>query len=119
MGGTTRPQPLSRTGTRTILTQIAADSLGLPMESVTAESGDSTLPPSPVEGGSWTAASAGSAVSKACEDVREKLFGHARRMTNSPLADAAIGDVLITGPCYLKQMQLEADYIRLLARDRH
>jgi xanthine dehydrogenase YagR molybdenum-binding subunit len=81
------------TGTRTILTQIAAESLGLPMEAVTAEIGDSNLPPSPVEGGSWTAASAGSAVSKACQDVREKLFAHARKMTNSPLADAAIDDV--------------------------
>jgi xanthine dehydrogenase YagR molybdenum-binding subunit len=81
------------TGTRTILTQIAADTLGLPMKSVTAQIGDSSLPTSPVEGGSWTAASAGAAVSKACVDVREKLFGHARKMTNSPLADADSADV--------------------------
>jgi xanthine dehydrogenase YagR molybdenum-binding subunit len=76
------------TGTRTILTQIAADSLGLAMEQVTAKIGDSDLPASPVEGGSWTAASAGTAVTKACGHVRETLLGYARKMTNSPLADA-------------------------------
>ena len=81
------------TGTRTILTQIAAESLGLSMEAVTAEIGASDLPASPVEGGSWTAASAGNAVTKACADVREKLFAHARKMTNSPLADSDIADV--------------------------
>jgi xanthine dehydrogenase YagR molybdenum-binding subunit len=81
------------TGTRTILTQIAADALGLAMDAVTTELGDSSLPSSPVEGGSWTAASAGTAVTKACADIRERLFGHARKMTNSPLADAELGDV--------------------------
>jgi xanthine dehydrogenase YagR molybdenum-binding subunit len=76
------------TGTWTILTQIGADALGLPIEAVTARIGDSTLPTSPVEGGSWTAASNGSAVQAACEAVQKTLFNHARRMTNSPLADA-------------------------------
>ncbi|MFH5924748.1 xanthine dehydrogenase family protein molybdopterin-binding subunit [Roseomonas xinghualingensis] len=81
------------TGTYTILTQIAADALGLPMEKVTAKIGDSSLPMSPVEGGSWTAASAGSAVQAACNVVREKLFAHARGMDGSPLANAEIGRV--------------------------
>jgi xanthine dehydrogenase YagR molybdenum-binding subunit len=81
------------TGTRTVLTQIAAESLGLPMDSVTARIGDSDLPTSPVEGGSWTAASAGTAVSKACVALRETLFEHARKMTNSPLAGAGVSEV--------------------------
>jgi xanthine dehydrogenase YagR molybdenum-binding subunit len=81
------------TGTRTILTQIAADALGLAMDRVTTELGDSSLPASPVEGGSWTAASAGTAVTKACAELRERLFGHARKMTNSPLSDADIDSV--------------------------
>ncbi len=38
------------TGTYTILTQIAADVLGLPLERVTCQLGDSALPESPVEG---------------------------------------------------------------------
>jgi xanthine dehydrogenase YagR molybdenum-binding subunit len=81
------------TGTYTILTQIAADALGLPMEKVTARIGDSSLPMSPVEGGSWTAASAGSAVHVACNAVREALFKYARGMDGSPLANSEIGRV--------------------------
>ena len=49
------------------MTQIAADALGLPIEDVTFKLGDSSLPKSPVEGGSWTAPSVGSAVQAACE----------------------------------------------------
>lgn len=75
------------TGTYTILTQIAADALGLPMEKVTALVGDSSLPKSPVEGGSWAAASAGAAVDAACRKLRETLFAHARGMDDSPLAN--------------------------------
>lgn len=81
------------TGTYTILTQIAADALGLAMEDVTVELGDSSLPTSPVQGGSWTAASAGSAVMAACRTLRETLFKQAAKIDGSPLADAAIDDV--------------------------
>ena len=81
------------TGTYTILTQIAADSLGLRMEDVTTRLGDSSLPEAPVEGGSWTAASAGSAVYLACEKLRQTLFQHARGMDGSPLANASFEHV--------------------------
>jgi xanthine dehydrogenase YagR molybdenum-binding subunit len=93
------------TGTYTILTQIAADALGLPMEKVTALVGDSSLPMSPVEGGSWAAASAGSAVHVACNAVRETLFKYARGMDGSPLANAEIGRVAFRGG----RMELIAD----------
>ena len=85
------------TGTYTILTQIGADALGLRMEDVTARIGDSSLPTSPIEGGSWTAASAGSAVQAACHAVRETLFKHARRMEASPLANVDLDHVAFTG----------------------
>jgi xanthine dehydrogenase YagR molybdenum-binding subunit len=81
------------TGTWTILTQIGADALGLPIDAVTARIGDSSLPTSPVEGGSWTAASNGSAVQAACEAVQKTLFKHAKRLTNSPLAEAKFEDI--------------------------
>ncbi|MET0221531.1 MAG: xanthine dehydrogenase family protein molybdopterin-binding subunit, partial [Tardiphaga sp.] len=81
------------TGTWTILTQIGADAFGLALEDVQAQIGDSSLPMSPVEGGSWTAASNGSAVQAACDAVKETLFKHARKMANSPLADAKLEDV--------------------------
>ena len=81
------------TGTWTILTQIGADALGLPLADVTARIGESTLPTSPVEGGSWTAASNGSAVQAACEAVKKTLFQLAKKMANSPLADAELEEI--------------------------
>src|SRR5215469_5808413 len=43
------------TGTYTIMAQVAADMLGLPLDNISIRLGDSTLPQSPVEGGSWIA----------------------------------------------------------------
>ncbi|WP_336489342.1 xanthine dehydrogenase family protein molybdopterin-binding subunit [Methylobacterium nigriterrae] len=84
------------TGTYTILTQIAADTLGLTMEDVTTKLGDTRLPEAPVAGGSWTAASSGTAVMKACRDVGEQVFKLARKMENSPLANVDFARVAFT-----------------------
>jgi xanthine dehydrogenase YagR molybdenum-binding subunit len=61
-------------GTYTVMTQIAADILGLPLDKVSFELGDSSLPMSPVEGGSWTVSSVGSAVKAVCDAVRTRLI---------------------------------------------
>lgn len=81
------------TGTYTILSQIGAETLGLEMEQVTVRLADSTLPASPVQGGSWTAASAGSAVMAACQELQAQLFKLARKVDGSPLADASLDDI--------------------------
>jgi xanthine dehydrogenase YagR molybdenum-binding subunit len=57
------------TGTYTVMTQLAADALGLPVERVRMELGDTRLPPSPSSGGSQTAASTGSAVEAVCREA--------------------------------------------------
>ena len=44
-------------GIYTVLAQLAAERLGVPLASVTVEVGDSNLPPAPVAGGSNTTAS--------------------------------------------------------------
>ena len=62
------------TGTYTVMTQVAADTLGLPPESITAKLGDSDLPTAPVEGGSWGAASTGAAVQLACQTIAKALL---------------------------------------------
>ncbi|HWA61508.1 MAG TPA: xanthine dehydrogenase family protein molybdopterin-binding subunit, partial [Caulobacteraceae bacterium] len=49
------------TGTYTILAQIAAETMGVPLELVTVELGDSGFAPAPGSGGQFGAASAGSA----------------------------------------------------------
>jgi xanthine dehydrogenase YagR molybdenum-binding subunit len=61
------------TGTYTIMTQIAAETLGLPLERVRFELGDTALPQAPVSGGSMTASSVGPAVQNACRALRDKL----------------------------------------------
>ncbi len=61
------------TGTYTVMTQIAAEALGLPMEQVTFRLGDSTLPTAPIEGGSSHVTTVGSAVEGVCEKVRTRL----------------------------------------------
>lgn len=67
------------TGTYTILAQIAAEALGLPLAAVSVKLGDSRLPTSPIEGGSWTAASVGSAVKQTCEALIAKLLELAKK----------------------------------------
>jgi xanthine dehydrogenase YagR molybdenum-binding subunit len=61
------------TGTYTILAQIAAEMLGLPMERVRIELGDTNFPEAAGSGGSWGAGSSGSALFEACDVLREKL----------------------------------------------
>jgi xanthine dehydrogenase YagR molybdenum-binding subunit len=61
-------------GAYTVIEQIAADQLGSSLAAVMVELGDSDLPPAPVAGGSNTTASTCSAVLKACNAIRERLF---------------------------------------------
>ena len=82
------------TGTYTIMTQIAAETLGLPMDDVTFSLGDSLMPEAPLQGGSWTAVSAGSAVKAACEEVGEKVLKLAKKMDASPFAGADADDLV-------------------------
>jgi xanthine dehydrogenase YagR molybdenum-binding subunit len=65
------------TGTYTILAQIAAEMLGLPMEHVRVELGDTMFPQAAGSGGSWGAGSSGSALFEACSALREKLAKNA------------------------------------------
>jgi xanthine dehydrogenase YagR molybdenum-binding subunit len=57
-------------GTYTVMTQVAADALGLPLEQVRFELGDSTMPPAPLQGGSGLTAALGNAVHDACRQLR-------------------------------------------------
>ncbi|MBQ1124885.1 xanthine dehydrogenase family protein molybdopterin-binding subunit, partial [Streptomyces sp. B15] len=59
------------TGARTVLAQIAADQLGVPLDAVRIDVGSSDLPTAPLAGGSSGTASWGWAVHKACRELRE------------------------------------------------
>jgi xanthine dehydrogenase YagR molybdenum-binding subunit len=84
------------TGTYTIMTQVAADLLGVPADSVTIKLGDSTLPQSPVEGGSWIAASVSNGIATTCDAIRAELLRLAKQMPGSPLASAGADEVSLT-----------------------
>jgi xanthine dehydrogenase YagR molybdenum-binding subunit len=58
------------TGARTVLTQIAAETLDVPLERINVEIGDSAFGEAPVAGGSAGTSSWGSAVVKACRELR-------------------------------------------------
>src|SRR5580692_10217770 len=84
------------TGTYTIMAQVAADTLGLPIENISIKLGDSALPQAPVEGGSWMAASASHAVLTTANEIRKELLALARKMKDSPLAGATLDDVVLS-----------------------
>jgi xanthine dehydrogenase YagR molybdenum-binding subunit len=81
-------------GTYTMMAQLAAEMLGVPLEHVTVKLGDSSLPDAPVEGGSFTTSSVGSAIHAAARAVQKELLGLAKRMRGSPLAGAKLEDVV-------------------------
>ncbi|MBP7567544.1 MAG: xanthine dehydrogenase family protein molybdopterin-binding subunit [Burkholderiaceae bacterium] len=85
------------TGTYTVMAQIAAAAMGLPLEHVTFRLGDSTLPVAPVEGGSSHVTTVGSAVEGACEKLQKALLKRAQGLTDSPLRGLKFADVECTG----------------------
>jgi xanthine dehydrogenase YagR molybdenum-binding subunit len=83
------------TGTYTIMAQVAADTLGLPLDNISIKIGDSSLPQSPVEGGSWIAASVSNGIVTTAESVRNELLRLAKEVPGSPLANATPDEVAL------------------------
>jgi xanthine dehydrogenase YagR molybdenum-binding subunit len=73
------------TGSYTVFSQVAADALGLPVERVTFELGDTDFPESGVSGGSTTVASVSEAVVGAAAALKSKLVALASSDPESPL----------------------------------
>ena len=67
------------TGAYTAIALTAADRLGVPVNKIAVEIGDSDLPPAPVAGGSNTTASVCNAVAKACAQIRSRIAGAAAK----------------------------------------
>jgi xanthine dehydrogenase YagR molybdenum-binding subunit len=93
------------TGTYTILTQVAADALGLSLDRVRVELASTDYPVTGGSGGSQGAGNTSTAVHRACEALREKLLRTARDDPRSALhgfdtqrAVFADGRVTIDGP---------------------
>ena len=77
------------TGTGTALTIVAAETMGVPLEDVSVKLADSSFPQSPMEGGSWTVSSVGTAVKEACRAIQARLF----KLDASPLVGVRFEEV--------------------------
>jgi xanthine dehydrogenase YagR molybdenum-binding subunit len=111
------------TGTYTIMAQVAADVLGLPIDNISIKLGDSSLPQSPVEGGSWIAASVANGIATTAEAIRNELLRLAKQMPDSSLANAATDDVALADGKLVSKSDLSravsiADAMRHGAVDR-
>jgi xanthine dehydrogenase YagR molybdenum-binding subunit len=99
------------TGTYTALTQIAAAAMGLNTDEVQVLIGDSSLPTAPLQGGSFTISSVGSAVQQACTALQKQLLEAAQKIDDSPFADVSRDEVTFEDG----QLRLKADPSQQLA----
>jgi xanthine dehydrogenase YagR molybdenum-binding subunit len=81
------------TGMWTVVAIVGAQSLGLPVERVRPEIGDSALPPAPVAGGSQSTASVSPAIEKAAQSAKTKLIQLAVREKKSPFSGMKPEDI--------------------------
>ncbi|MFJ9362256.1 xanthine dehydrogenase family protein molybdopterin-binding subunit [Streptomyces mirabilis] len=77
------------TGARTVLAQVGADALGVPLERVRTEIGNSDLPSASLAGGSSGTASWGWAVHEACTRLRAGLAEHTGPLLEPGLSASA------------------------------
>ncbi|WP_214370861.1 xanthine dehydrogenase family protein molybdopterin-binding subunit [Pseudonocardia sp. H11422] len=83
------------TGTYTILAQTTADVVGVPIDRVRVQLGDTSLPGAPVAGVSQIANSLTGAVSRAATAARDELVALAMDHEQSPLRTARADDLVI------------------------
>jgi xanthine dehydrogenase YagR molybdenum-binding subunit len=81
----------------TILTQVAAEGLGLPIDRVRVELGRSDLPAGSGSAGSWGAPNTSVALHRACEALREKLLASAQNDARSPLHGLDLQRAVLSG----------------------
>ncbi|WP_075793680.1 xanthine dehydrogenase family protein molybdopterin-binding subunit [Massilia putida] len=100
------------TGTYTVMSQVAADALGVPVDRVRFELGNSQMPEAPVSGGSTTVASVAPAVQAAGKALRLKLLGIAAADERSPLFGATADQVGVDATSDGGELYLLADPAR-------
>ncbi len=87
------------TGTRTIIAQVAAESLGLPINAIQVKIGDSGLPQSGASGGSTTVGGVSASTRKATLNALEKLLEAVAGGLGAPLdqLEAVDGKIQVKG----------------------
>jgi xanthine dehydrogenase YagR molybdenum-binding subunit len=82
------------TGTYTVMTQVAADAFGLPVNKITVKLGDSSFPKGAQSGGSQVSASVGPPIRAAALGVVSKLINLSISDQASPLHGYKEGDII-------------------------
>lgn len=106
------------TGTYTVMTQVAAEALGVSSQQIKFELGDTNLPNAPMTGNSMTVGSVSPAVHQAATAAREKIIQMAIADIHSPIYHAAIADIGVeSAQIYLKSDSSQRDsYSEILRR---
>jgi xanthine dehydrogenase YagR molybdenum-binding subunit len=103
------------TGAYTVIALTAADRLGVELDKITVELGDSDLPPAPVAGGSNTTASVCNVVAKACEQIRARIAEAAVSAPNGPFAGQDAARLVLAGGA-LRDADSEAEPLETAIR---
>lgn len=85
------------TGTYTILTQVAAERLGLPIDRVRVELGRTDFPAGAGSGGSWGASNSSVATHRACDAWCDELLRAASHDVRSPLHGVDVRGAVFSG----------------------
>jgi xanthine dehydrogenase YagR molybdenum-binding subunit len=87
------------TGTRTVIALSAAESLGLPMEAIKVNIGDSKFPPGNASGGSTTVGGVSAATRRGCIDALDQLFAAVAPSLGAPAdqLEAVEGRIQVKG----------------------
>jgi xanthine dehydrogenase YagR molybdenum-binding subunit len=106
------------TGTYTVLQQIAADTLGLPLDKVSVRIGDTRLPKSHASIGSATLANAGGSVMLAAKAARDRAIELTRTGRFAPFADVRSHEIVAgDGNLMLPGKNRNVSYAELLGRN--
>ena len=107
-------------GTYTVMTQLAADALGLPPEKVQFELGDTNLPNTPITGASRTVGSVGPAVQAAARAARTKVTQLAIADPASPLYGANEAQIIaVDGRLCLEQAPMQGETYQAILTRHH
>ncbi|MEV5388324.1 xanthine dehydrogenase family protein molybdopterin-binding subunit [Streptomyces sp. NPDC052721] len=106
------------TGTYTVMTQLAAELLGLDVTRVRFDLGDSDMPYSPQAGGSGLTGALGNAVHTACRHLVQEFLDVVANDSQSPLRGAMLDDVSVTDGRIHRRDDTEKgeSYVDILAR---
>lgn len=108
------------TGTYTVMAQVMADALGLPINKVQIKLGDSNYPQGPGSGGSQTMATTGPAVQAAALTVKSKVINFAIADKKSPLFSGQKDDIVAeNGRLFIKSDPSKGEtYTQILKRSK-